>query len=132
MTPEVFQRIREDWKKSLPQVIAGNDTDSYPYGWAQADLPPANIRRTAYYIAFLLNVDPGDLLGKGRTTDLVRKRMLMYLLVRERFPRLSRVRLARALGRDHSTLCHGLARAGLRRDSDPTFRDDLTRLRGEM
>jgi len=121
MTPEVWQAIREDWKQSLPDVIAGRDNVHYPYGWAQMTMRPSQVRRTANYIAWLMRGPPLiEILNCGPRDVLSDSRTLLYILLREQFPKSTISEIARRLRKDHSTIIKVIerGRAKLRRNRD--------------
>jgi hypothetical protein len=132
VTPEVWEEIRRDWKQSLPAVIAGEDRDLYPYGWAHDGKRPPSMRCTLHYICWAAKVDISEMLGDRRTGAAVRDRHLIYLLLRARFPKLNIARMAALVNRDHSSVLYGLQRARVLLKEDLAFRDRYDALKLEL
>jgi chromosomal replication initiator protein len=76
------------------------------------------IMREAVAEAFTVTAD--DIQGRIRTRGLVEARQCFYLLAR-RCTRLSYPELAKAIGRDHSTILSGIRAARKRIVSDPWY-----------
>jgi chromosomal replication initiation ATPase DnaA len=78
----------------------------------------AIIRAAAYEIG----VRPSDVRGDSKRMPLPRARFAIAWVARA-VHGYSAARIGRALGgRDHTTICHALARAAELRDCDPAFR----------
>ena len=71
--------------------------------------------------AFLFGVSRRQIVGAGRDAETVQARFAVIWAARTAF-NVSHPRMARALGRDHSTIVVGFRRARQLRDSDPDFR----------
>lgn len=133
MTPEVWQAIREDWKASLPDIIAGKDSWHYPYGWAQMTQRPSQVRRTANYIAWLMKGPPLNEILKANTYEpLARSKALLYVLLREQFPKSTLSDIARRLRKDHSTLSKVIETARRRLKRDREFLARYEELKGQL
>lgn len=133
MTPEVWQAIREDWKRSLPDVIAGRDTWHYPYGWAQMTMRPSQVRRTANYIAWLMRGPPLIEILNAKTYEaLNRDKAILYVLLREQFPRSTLSEIARRLRKDHSTVSKVIETARRRMKRDRQFLARYEELKAQL
>lgn len=132
MSPEVWLRIQRDWRQSLPAVIEGKDDKIYPEGWAQYGAPPPTIGITAIYIAWQLKMPLSRILGDCQDKQTRRARLLLYALIRYRFPRTSITRMAERLGRDRTTVRSGLKAFCEARKTDTTLEDEYLALRAEL
>lgn len=127
MSPEVWQRIRSDWQRSLPAVIDGRDTDIYPEDWAveglqpisrgefeewirngfKMDRSPATARTIIETVCRAFEITDAMLLGKGCMKWLVIPRHLVMVLLHEKG--WSSQEIAHATNRtDHTTVLHAL------------------------
>lgn len=71
---------------------------------------------------------PAVLLGQGRTAEMAEARQVLYYLLMTDAD-LTCVAVARAVGRDHSTVLHGRAVVRQRRRAHPRLRETLTEVR---
>ena len=90
--------------------------------------PSAAMRRMRASAAQAFRVDLVELLGRGRTREVMRARLAAYWLLSTGFD-LTREQLGMAMGgRDHSTVIHGVGRAEALRARDAAFRAVTDRL----
>jgi chromosomal replication initiator protein len=79
-------------------------------------------------VALEFGVTRAELLGDGRSRQHVRARQAAMLLARDLAQRSTTV-IGRALGRDHTTVIHGTARARELAATDPDFAKRLAAAR---
>ncbi len=114
--------IRQDWKESLPAVLAGEDDKFYPMGWAKAQAGPRTVKTSFHYMCFSMKIDPRDILSMRRTARMCWKRDAIGLALWRRH-QTSLGNLARVLHRDWSSMKSLLRRAKEREKRETDFAD---------
>ena len=127
MTPEVWVAIRQDWKESLPAILAGEDDKFYTHGWAQREAPPKTVKTSFHYVCSQMRWAPSDMKSAARDANMCFKRDALSLALWRKH-NTSIMNLARVMHRDHSTMSAALKRARDRMDRRPDFADLVKRL----
>ncbi len=122
MTPEVWKAIRQDWRESLPAVLAGEDDKFYPFGWAKENKAPRSAKTSLHYICSIMRWDVRDILSMKRHASMCRRRDAVGLALHRKHKNPVNS-LAKLLHRDWSSMRSLLERAKLREKSDAEFAD---------
>lgn len=110
------------------------DDEILNQAWEYAGIkspPPLTIHRIQEAVAKHFRLDPKLLKGKGRTRNLAYPRQIAMFLCRELLPNMSLAEIAKAFGRDHTTViysCDQIAKGDLAATPDlEAIRASLTR-----
>jgi hypothetical protein len=117
MTPEVEQRILDDWHRNVKRVIAGKDNIFYPIGWAVNGIEPTDYGYGPMVKSDVLNavwkvtgILPGDIKSSRTDRPICKARFLACWLYQECM-RSSYSSTGLFLHRDQSSIRNAVSRA---------------------
>ena len=76
----------------------------------------------------VLGIAKDTLLGPRHSSDIAQARQLLFYVMKEQCQQMSLPDIGKTLGKDHTTVMHGVKRARARLKTDPSYADSYQRI----